>query len=123
MVKIIKINIKGYIKTKKNNETIIINTKGIKKDNEISYIHDNINHKIIIKDDIITLTRENNEFLSKLEFTKDIDTKSTFLLKEKNAKVIFNIKTIKIENNSNSITIVYKVLETDELYEYKIETR
>lgn len=122
-MKIIKINIKGYIKTKKNNETIIINTKGIKKDNEISYIHDNINHKIIIKDDIITLTRENNEFLSKLEFTKDIDTKSTFLLKEKNAKVIFNIKTIKIENNSNSITIVYKVLETDELYEYKIETR
>lgn len=123
MVEIIKINIKGYLKLLDNNKIDIINAKAIKNNNQLSYFHDNIQHKILIDNNKITLTRENNEFKSIIEFKKNLINPSYYLLKEKQLEININIKTINLIYNKNEIIIVYKVLEADETYEYKIEMR
>ena len=122
-VEIIKINIKGYLKLLDNNKIDIINAKAIKNNNQLSYFHDNIQHKILIDNNKITLTRENNEFKSIIEFKKNLINPSYYLLKEKQLEININIKTINLIYNKNEIIIVYKVLEADETYEYKIEMR
>ena len=122
-VEIIKINIKGYLKLLDNNKIDIINAKAIKNNNQLSYFHDNIQHKILIDNNKITLTKKNNEFKSIIEFKKNLINPSYYLLKEKQLEININIKTINLIYNKNEIIIVYKVLEADETYEYKIEMR
>ena len=122
-VKIIKINIKGYLKSLNNNEIKLIETKGVKKNNELSYYHNKINHKLIIDNDKILLTRENEEFKNILEFSKNKTIQSEYILKENNYKVFINIKTLRLEKTTNTITIKYKIIDSNEIYEYKIEMR
>lgn len=122
-MKIIKINIKGHLKSLNDNSITIINTKGIKNNNKISYIQDDISHKIIIEQHKITLIRENNEFKSIIDFIPNIINKSYYLLKENNINLYINIKTNKMNINNNQITIEYEIIDSHELYEYKIEMR
>jgi len=43
------------------------------------------------------------------------------LLKESNTEIELNIKTESLLISDNSIEIVYMIIETDNIYEYKIE--
>lgn len=123
MVKIIKTIINGYLKSLDNNDISEINTKGIKNNNKITYYHDNIIHNIIIEDNKITLIRENEEFKSIIEFIENETKQSYYLLKNNNIAIDLNIKTNKIINNENDLTITYEIIDSNESYEYKIETR
>lgn len=119
----IKIQIKGHLKSLNNNDTTIIDTKGIKNKNKISYIQDDISHKLTLENNKIYLIRENKEFKNIFEFELNKLNKSYYLLKENNFEIDINIETQKIEQDDNKIIIIYKVLDSNEIYEYKIEMR
>ena len=119
----IKIQIKGHLKSLNNNGTTIIDTKGIKNKNKISYIQNEISHKLTLENNKIYLIRENKEFKNIFEFELNKKNKCYYLLKENNIEIDINIETQKIENNNNKIIIIYKVLDSNEIYEYKIEMR
>lgn len=115
-VKNIKIIINGHINQEK------INTIGIKDNNKITYMLDNIKHKLVIEKDSIILTRENDEFKNNLIFNINNST-STYLLKSNNLEVDINIETKLIKHNENNINIIYRNIDSDENYEFNIEMR
>lgn len=117
----IKIRINGYLKNINDNNKTIINTFGIKQKKIISFMNDNIKHKIILADDLITLIRENEEFVNIIRFAKNKELLSEYTLKENNFTIDLNIKTLDVKISDNFILIKYVVIESDETYEYKIE--
>lgn len=122
-MKKIKIKIKGYLRSIQNNQNSQINVIGIKNENKIQYILDNVKHKIEIQEDKIVLIRENNEFKNTLEFIKNKESISYYLLKEKNFLVDIKIKTKKIEYTNDKIKIVYEVIDSQDEFEYVLEMR
>lgn len=120
-MKCIKIRIKGYLKNINDNNKLEINTFGIKQKNVISFVDNNIKHKIILKNDLITLTRENSEFINIIKFAKEKQYISEYTLKENNFTIDLNIKTIDLKISDNFLLIKYVVIESDEIFEYKIE--
>ena len=117
----IKIRISGYLKNINDNNKTIINTFGIKQKKIISFMNDNIKHKIILADDLITLIRENEEFVNIIRFAKNKELLSEYTLKENNFTIDLSIKTLDVKISDNFILIKYVVIELDETYEYKIE--
>ena len=117
----IKIRINGYLKNINDNNKTIINTFGIKQKKIISFVNDNIKHKIILADDLITLIRENEEFVNIIRFAKNKELLSEYTLKENNFTIDLSIKTLDVKISDNFILIKYVVIESDETYEYKIE--
>ena len=117
----IKIRISGYLKNINDNNKTIINTFGIKQKKIISFMNDNIKHKIILADDLITLIRENEEFVNIIRFAKNKELLSEYTLKENNFTIDLSIKTLDVKISDNFILIKYVVIESDETYEYKIE--
>lgn len=120
-MKCIKIRIKGYLKNINDNNKLEINTFGIKQKNVISFVDNNIKHKIILKNDLITLTRENSEFINIIKFAKEKQYISEYTLKENNITIDLNIRTIDLKISDNFLLIKYVVIESDEIFEYKIE--
>ena len=122
-MKIIKININGHLKLLNDKNINIINTKGIKNNNKISYIVDNISHNITIEQNKIILIIENNKFKNILEFIPNKKNKSYYLLKDNNIELYINVKTNIAKFDNNQLIIEYEILDSHELYEYKIEMR
>lgn len=117
----IKLKVKGKLLNLTENTIDLIDTNGIKNNNEISYINNNIKHKIIMKDKKITLLRENNEFSHGMIFEKNNTHPSEYYLKESNYSIEFNIKTNKMIIENNKIDIIYEVLESKTIYNYILE--
>ena len=99
----------------------LINTNGLILSNEISYINNDIKHKIILDNGKVILIRENKEFSHGITFEENTTYSSEYYLKESKYSIEFNIKTIKIINENNKIEITYKILETDTVYNYILE--
>ena len=117
----IKIKVKGYLKNLTENTNDLIDANGIKNSNIISYIIDNTKHKIIIENNKITLLRENNEFSHGMVFELNIIHQSEYYLKESKYSLEFNILATKIILDNNKIDITYKILETENSYNYVLE--
>ena len=117
----IKINIKGYLKNITENTQELIDTQSIKKDNKISYIIDNTKYILIIENNKVTLLRENNEFSNGIIFIENSTTTSEYYLKESSYSLEFNIETNKLIINKNKIDITYKVIESENIYNYVLE--
>lgn len=117
----IKINIKGYLKNITENTQELIDTQSIKKDNKISYIIDNTKYILIIENNKVTLLRENNEFSNGIIFIENSTTTSEYYLKESSYSLEFNIETTKLIINKNKIDITYKVIESENIYNYVLE--
>ena len=105
----IKIRINGYLKNINDNNKTIINTFGIKQKKIISFMNDNIKHKIILADDLITLIRENEEFVNIIRFAKNKELLSEYTLKENNFTIDLSIKTLDVKISDNFILIKYVV--------------
>ena len=118
---IIKVKIKGFLKNLTEKEEEIINTFGIKKENTISYINNDITYKIIIGNNKVILQRQNNEFSHEIKFEKEKINKSEYYLKELHHSLEFNIETNYINLTQNKIDIEYKIKETENIYNYVIE--
>ena len=117
----IKINIKGYLKNITENTQELIDTTSIKKDNKISYIIDNTKYILIIENNKVTLLRENNEFSNGIIFSENSTTTSEYYLKESSYSLEFNIETTKLIINKNKIDITYKIIESENIYNYVLE--
>lgn len=117
----IKIKVKGYLKNLTENTKDLIDTNGIKNSNIISYIIDNTKYKLILEDSKVTLLRENNEFSHGMIFIKDKINPSEYYLKESNYSLEFNIETTKLIIDKNKIDITYKIIESENIYNYVLE--
>ena len=117
----IKINIKGFLKNITENTQELIDTQSIKKDNKISYIIDNRKYILIIENNKITLLRENNEFSHRMIFIENSTILSEYYLKESSYSLDFNIETTKLIIKDNKIDITYKIIESENIYNYVLE--
>ena len=117
----IKIKVKGYLKNITENTEELIDTKVIKNSNVISYIINDTKYKIILGDNKVTLLRENNEFSHGMIFEENITHPSEYYLKESNYSLEFNILTTKLIIDKNKIDITYKILESENIYNYVLE--
>lgn len=117
----IKIKVKGYLKNLTENTEESIDTQAIKNSNVISYIIDNIKYKLIIDNNKVTLLRENEEFSHGMIFKNNIKYKSEYYLKESNYSLEFNIITTKLIIDKNKIDITYKIIESENIYNYVLE--
>ena len=99
----------------------IIDTFGIKNKNTISYIYNDIKHKIIITKESIILIRENNDFNHELIFKLNTMTKTEYYIKEYNTSIDIYIKTTKINTSDYKIEINYEIEDTRDNYLYILE--
>lgn len=118
---IIKIKVNGYLRNLTENTEELINTKAIKNSNVISYVMDNTKYKLILDKTTITLLRENAEFSHGMIFKENTTTSSEYYLKETNYSLEFNILTTKIILNKNKVDITYKIIESENIYNYVLE--
>ena len=117
----IKIKVKGYLKNLTETTKEIIDTTGIKKSNVISYIFDNTKHKLIIENSKIILQRENEDFSHTIIFNNNTTNISEYYLKKYHTSLEFNIETTKLIINKNKINITYRIIESNEIYNYVLE--
>ena len=117
----IKIKVKGYLKNLTENTEEIINTKALKNSNIISYITDNIKYKLIVDKNKVTLIRESNEYSHGMIFEENIQHKTDYYIKATNYSLEFNIVTTKLIIDKNKIDITYKIIESENIYNYVLE--
>lgn len=117
----IKIKVKGYLKNLTENTEELIDTQVIKNSNVISYIQNDTKHKIILDKNKITLLRDNNEFSHGMIFEETKTHPSEYYLKESNYSIEFNILTTKLVLEKNKIDITYKIIESENIYNYVLE--
>ena len=117
----IKIKVKAKLTNLTENKEDLINTNGIKNSNIISYVNDNIKHKIILDNNKVTLLRENDEFSHGIIFEENNTNNSEYYLKESKYSIEFNIQTIKLIIEKNKLDITYKILESENIYNYVLE--
>lgn len=115
----IRVKIKGFLRNITENQTLKIDSKGIKNKNKITYSFDDVKYTIKTNNNNILLTRESDEFLNNFSFGDK--TCSSYLLKENNFNVDININTIDIDIKDNYIYVKYEIIDTKCIYEYKIE--
>lgn len=90
------------------------NLLGRKEQNKIEY-NDNSFINIVLIDEIISMTRENNEIVYTLTFDKNNSTKSKYTLKEYNLSIDIIIVTNNIEISDSYIKIEYiQKIDNDE---------
>ena len=117
----IKIKVKGSLKNLTENTEEIINTKALKNSNIISYITDNIKYKLIVDKNKVTLIRESNEYSHGMIFEENIQHKTDYYIKATNYSLEFNIVTTKLIIDKNKIDITYKIIESENIYNYVLE--
>ena len=100
------------------NEKIEYNTKGIKNNNKICYLEDNISVSIEYFDKITLIRKDDIKTLT-FEFSKKENTKC--LCKIDNNTYILNIYTNKIEIKDNYIEIDYIIEDNKINYKLYIE--
>ncbi len=113
-----KINLKTLLKS--NHETIEKKMSGLYANNKIIYNDDGINVTIEFDNNKLILKRENNDYELILDFTLN---KSSYLLKEYNKMINFDIVTKKIINEEKYLYINYDLLNGDDVdsYEFIVE--
>ena len=115
----IRVKISGYLKNITENECLEIDTKGIKSKNKIIFSWEDIKYNIRIEYDSIYLIREGNDFINSFVFNNK-NSKSSYLLKENNYEFDIDINTSLIDINNDYINIKYEIIDTKNLYEFKI---
>jgi hypothetical protein len=118
---IIKIKVNGYLKNLTENTQNLINTNAIKKSNIITYIDNDTKHILMIEKSQIKLHRENIEFSHVMTFKKNKTISSEYYMKENNYLLEFNILTTNIIISENKIDITYKIIESENVYNYVLE--
>lgn len=85
-------------------------------------IYNEKEYKVIIDyNDILRITRENNEYLFKLEFINNKKTTSKCILKENNSELYLDILTDYIIIEDNLLIVKYDVITTNQSVLYRME--
>ena len=117
----IKIKVRSILKKINDNTEEIIDTLGIKNKNNITFINDFIKYKIINDNGKLKLIRETKEFIHSFNFILNKKTKSEYFIKEYKATIEVEILTTNIFINNNKIEIGYKIIDSNEDFNYIIE--
>lgn len=104
-----KVNIEATLKNSEKNHTF--KGKGIKKDNQIIYLDQNVQTKITL-DNMIKIER-NSEYSLILNLKKGIKTKGTYI--NNYGSFIIQIETLDLIQKNNELKITYK-LRINETY-------
>ena len=118
-----KIRINSSIINEVDNKKTIIKTIGIKENNKISYNDNKVNVTILINDNKIIMTKEEKEYILKLNFDCNNDTKGTYLIEEIGTLEI-EIKTKNLKITMNNVYIEYELKLGEEylgIYKYNLE--
>ena len=94
--------------------------KGIYNKNKISFVCDGVKYNIKYFEDEVIMVREGNDFINAFIFNDKI-SKCSYTLKDHNYTIDMSVKVMDMEIKDNSIFIKYIIIDTDSLYEYKIE--
>ena len=119
----IKIKIKGYLQNLTENTKDNIDIMGVLNKQNIHYILNDTDHKIIIDNDKVTLIRENKNFIHKFEFELNKQTKANYYIKEYNTDIDVLVITNKLNISEEKIEIIYKIIDSNEEYKYVLEMR
>ena len=106
-----KINIETSLK-KNNIEDINLKTQGILQDNKIKYKEDTVMNILDIKEE--TIQRKSNEYNLIIDFKNKI-IKTEYL--------DIKIRIINKQIEQNRIKIKYEMIDTKDIFEYKINWR
>lgn len=112
-----KINIKVILES--NSEVSCEKYKAIKDDKKIIYNEKEC--KVIISLNNLTIKRENDEFLSEMNFIPNKETIGYYKLKKENVKMDLQILTDYVIIEENIIIVKYNVLTTNQEVIYKME--
>lgn len=113
-MKTIKVILKNDNDESVENYQAIINNKKI--------IYNEKNFKVIFDyNDVLKLTRENEEYLFEMEFIPNKQTKGICYLKKEHAKIDLDILTDYVINEDSIIIVKYKVITTNQEVIYKVE--
>ena len=107
---------------KEKNKTTSETTAIVNK-NKISYITKNAKEQLKINHNNIIFKRENEEFIHIINFTEGKTIPTNYHLKENDLDIEININTKSIKIEEDRIIINYKVIESDNDYEFIIEMR
>lgn len=110
----------------KNEEETLSNIFAIKKDEKITYNYKNTSVNIIMLQNKVFITRENNDMMLNLEFEKNKTLVSAYLIKDLNIEVKVETKTKKLMIDSNSIVVEYDLFmngEYSDSFIYNLEWR
>lgn len=113
-----KIRINVIITNKTTKDTSNISCLGIKQDNKITYICDNIKNSIELLNNKIIIKRSSHNYQNIIDLN-NTNGKSTITIPEGTIKLLLDTK--KIIKKENYIKINYIVKETNEEYELIIE--
>ena len=117
-----KIKLKGTIKDLTNNEVTSFETTAIKTKNNYKYIIDNEKYILnVIDNKKIVLVRSTHEFENTMYFEKNKKIPSLYTLKSNNITLEIDILTTSLEIEENRIKILYRVIASNNDYEYNIE--
>ena len=119
-----KVRINSTLINLTENEKTLYEGLGIKNDNKLQYIDNNIVVTLILKEDII-LKRKSKEYEITMNF-KDNDSNGSYNIFEFNSNIPLEIITKKISKEINKITIEYRLyidkeLMGDYIYELSYE--
>lgn len=113
--------IKSELKNLTTNEITNHNSNCIVNQNKIKYQDNDTSYEIRIKNNEIIVIRDNSKFTHAMLFQKDKTHKSNYLLKESGLNLELNIKTRELDIKEDKIYIKYEILESNNIFEYKIE--
>ena len=113
-----KIRINVIITNKTTKDRSNISCLGIKQDNKITYICDNIKNSIELLNNKIIIKRSSHNYQNIIDLN-NTNGKSTITIPEGTIKLLLDTK--KIIKKENYIKINYIVKETNEEYELIIE--
>lgn len=118
----IRILIKGYLKNISENEIVNFECKGIKNRNKVTYIDNDVKFNIKINDNNVMLIRDGNDFTNTFVFGRNkCKSLSNYFIKENNYDVDIDIDVIDLKIDENIIYVKYLIIETNCIYEYKLE--
>jgi len=116
----IRIKVKGYLKNITDNEILEFEEKGIRNKDKITYTNDKIKYTIKNDKSSIMLIREGSDFVNTFIFNMNNST-TNYLLKENNYSLDLDVVTLDMVIDDNFLIIKYKIIETENEYEFKAE--
>jgi len=116
----IRIKVKGYLKNITDNEILEFEEKGIRNKDKITYTNDKIKYTIKNDKSSIMLIREGSDFVNTFIFNMNNST-TNYLLKENNYNKDLDVVTLDMVIDDNFLIIKYKIIETENEYEFKAE--
>ena len=117
-----KLYLKSHLKNVLNNEIVYFESNAIKDKNKIKYKNNDDLYTWVLKPQKLILNRNNKDIECTMYYELNKTIPSIYTIKENNISVDINIKTEKIKIEENKIYIKYIVEDSNDVFEYTIET-